>query len=120
MAARGRVAALTALWRATRAARRPGAPGLGDHLAAVPRMLGMGLTGRYPGLAKSRMLLAVLGLLYIVSPVDLVPEVVFAVFGLADDALVAAWVAGAVLSETDAFLRWEAEQRRVVVGEVVR
>jgi uncharacterized membrane protein YkvA (DUF1232 family) len=115
-----RVAALTMLWRALRAGRRPGAPGIGAQLAAVPRMLAMGFTGRYPGLAKSRILLAVLGLLYVVSPVDLMPELLLGLFGLGDDALVTAWVAGAVLGETDAFLRWEAAGGpRVVVGDVV-
>ena len=118
---RGRVAAFVMLGRALRASGRPGTPGIGAQLAAVPRMLRLGLSGRYPGLAKSRILLAVFGLLYIVSPVDLVPEVFFSIFGLGDDALVAAWVVGAVLGETDAFLRWEAEgSRRVVVGEVIR
>jgi uncharacterized membrane protein YkvA (DUF1232 family) len=118
---KGRVAAFVALARALRASGRPGTPGIGAHLAAVPRMLKLGLTGRYPGLGKSRILLAVLGVLYIVSPVDLMPELLFSVFGLGDDAFVAAWVAGALLGETDAFLRWEAEDsRRVVVGEVIR
>jgi uncharacterized membrane protein YkvA (DUF1232 family) len=84
-------------------------------------MLKLGLSGRYPGLGKGRILLALLGVLYIVSPVDLMPELLFTVFGLGDDAFVAAWVAGALLGEADAFLRWEAEDsRRVVVGEVIR
>jgi uncharacterized membrane protein YkvA (DUF1232 family) len=118
---KGRVAAFVALARALRASGRPGTPGIGAQLAAVPRMLKLGLTGRYPGLSKSRIVLAALGVLYIVSPVDLMPELLFSVFGLGDDAFVAAWVAGAVLGETDAFLRWEAEvSRRVVVGEVIR
>jgi uncharacterized membrane protein YkvA (DUF1232 family) len=118
---KGRVAAFVALARALRASGRPGTPGIGAQLAAVPRMLSLGLSGRYPGLAKSRILLAALGVLYIVSPVDLMPELVFTVFGLGDDAFVAAWVAGTLLGETDAFLRWEAEDsRRVVTGEVIR
>ena len=120
MAARGRVAALTTLWRAVRASRRPGAPGIGTLLSAAPRMLGASLSGRYPHLARGRIVLAVLGLLYIVSPVDLVPEVFLGLFGLGDDALVTAWVVGAVLGETERFLQWEAASRRVVVGEVVR
>jgi uncharacterized membrane protein YkvA (DUF1232 family) len=119
MAVKSRVAALTMLAHALRNARRPGAPGIGAHLAAVPRMLALGLTGRYPGLSKSRLAMALLGVLYVVSPVDLMPEILLGVFGLGDDALVAAWVAGAVLSETDAFLRWEADRRQVVVGHVV-
>jgi uncharacterized membrane protein YkvA (DUF1232 family) len=57
--------------------------------------------------------------LYIVSPVDLIPEIVVPVLGLGDDALVAAWLAGVVLSETDAFLGWEKERADVVIGEVI-
>jgi uncharacterized membrane protein YkvA (DUF1232 family) len=121
MRAKRRIAALTMLWRALRASSRPGAPGITAQLAAVPRMLVAGFTGRYPGLAKYRIVLAVLGLLYVLSPVDLMPEVLLGPFGLGDDALVAAWIVGAVLGETDAFLRWEASgASRVVMGEVVR
>jgi len=109
------------LARALRSSGRPGTPGIGAHLAAVPRMLKLGLTGRYPGMGKSRLLFALLGVLYVVSPVDFMPEVLLGVFGLGDDAFVAAWVAGALLSETDAFLRWEAQDSpQVVVGEVIR
>jgi uncharacterized membrane protein YkvA (DUF1232 family) len=121
MSAKRRVAALTMLWRAVHASRRPGAPGLGAQLSAVPRMLALGFSGRYPGLAKSRIVLAVLGLLYVFSPVDLMPEILLGPFGLGDDALVTAWIVGALLGETDAFLRWEAAGGdRVVMGEVVR
>jgi uncharacterized membrane protein YkvA (DUF1232 family) len=118
--AKGRVAALTTLWRAVRASRRAGAPGIGEQLAAAPRMLGASLSGRYPHLARGRMALALLGVLYVVSPIDFIPEAAFLIFGLGDDAFVAAWVAGAVLGETQRFLQWEAQQRQVVVGEVVR
>lgn len=118
---KGRVAAFVMLARALAAGSRPGTPGIGAHLAAVPRMLKLGLTGRYTGLSKSRLVVALLGVLYVVSPVDLMPEVLLGIFGLGDDAFVAAWVAGALLSETDSFLRWEAAQtNRVVVGEVIR
>ncbi len=120
MAMMRRAAAFTMLWRALRNAHRADTPGIGTHFAALPRMLRLGLAGRYPGLSKSRLVLAVLGVLYIVSPVDLMPEVLLGLFGLGDDTLVAAWVAGALLSETDAFLRWEGQHRSTVVGEVVR
>src|SRR4051812_3906195 len=112
MAARkGRVAAFVMLARALRAGGRPGTPGIGAQLAAVPRMLKLGLTGRYPGLGKGRVALVLLAAVYVVSPIDVIPDVLVALFGLglADDAFVAAWAAGALLGETDAFLRWEAE-----------
>jgi uncharacterized membrane protein YkvA (DUF1232 family) len=118
---KGRVAAFVALARALRASGRPGSPGIGAHLGAVPRMLQLGLSGRYPGLGKGRVLLVLLGLLYILSPVDLMPEVLLGPFGLGDDAFVAAWIAGALLGETDSFLRWEAQGAgRVVTGDVIR
>ena len=37
---------------------------------------------------------------YIASPIDFVPELFLTVFGLADDALMVAWLAGSVLAET--------------------
>jgi uncharacterized membrane protein YkvA (DUF1232 family) len=83
-------------------------------------MLGASVSGRYPQLARGRIVLAALGLLYVLSPVDFVPEILLGPLGLGDDALVTAWVVGAVLAETERFLQWEAQQRRVVVGQVVR
>jgi uncharacterized membrane protein YkvA (DUF1232 family) len=44
---------------------------------------------------------------YLVSPIDLIPEGLFAFAGLVDDAAVAAWLAGALLDETNRFADWE-------------
>src|SRR5262245_26097707 len=98
-----RKAAFTALWTIMRGVR--GGPQLGARLAALPRMLGATLTGRYDG--KGRVFGMLLAGLYIVSPIDLIPEAFFAFFGLADDAFIAIWLAGALLSETERFLVWE-------------
>ena len=114
-----RVTAARALLEAVRGSRAPGAPSVGERLQALPRLLGATLNGRYPGMSRSRLGMLVLGLLYLVSPVDLMPEAVLLVFGLGDDALVAAWLAGTVLSETDAFLGWERSRERVVAGDVI-
>ena len=114
-----RVAALTALWNAVRRSYRPGSPGAVRRLRAVPRMLAQGLSGRYPHLAKGRVVLAALALLYLVSPIDAVPELLFPLIGLGDDAFVAAWLVGVLLSETETYLHWERQQPQVVLGEVV-
>jgi uncharacterized membrane protein YkvA (DUF1232 family) len=82
-------------------------------------MVSAGLSGRYPLLQKSRLATAVLGSLYVLSPIDFVPELFLAVLGLGDDALVAAFVVGSLLSEVDAFLEWEEREKRTVSGEVV-
>ncbi|WP_216361955.1 YkvA family protein [Pseudonocardia sp. N23] len=121
-----RLAAFRALWTLVRQTRRPGAPGVGDMFRAFPRMAGAAVTGRYPGLTTSRLFLFVLAAVYLVSPVDVVPEIVFNVFGLVDDAVVALWLGGAVLAETDRFLHWERTDGArpgtydgIVEGEVV-
>jgi uncharacterized membrane protein YkvA (DUF1232 family) len=105
----GRKAALTTLWTVLRGVR--GGPPLNVRLGALPRMLGATLTGRYDG--KGRVAGMLLTLLYIVSPIDLIPEALLAFFGLVDDAFVTVWLAGALLSETERFLVWERDRRRV-------
>ena len=99
----------------------PGPPGSGPSWRPFRGCCGSGSRAAYPGLAKSRIALAALGVIYVLSPVDAMPELLIGVFGLGDDAFVTAWVVGALLGETDAFLRWEAARGpRVVVGQVVR
>jgi uncharacterized membrane protein YkvA (DUF1232 family) len=121
-----RAAALKALWAAVTGRRRPGGPSLTEQVAAVPRLILMTLSGRYPGMSRGRLGLLALGVLYVVAPVDLVPEAALLLVGLTDDAVVLAWLAGTLLSETDAYLQWEADRRAaptredVVHGEVIR
>lgn len=122
-----RTAAFTALWKALRGRRRPDGPGIGEQIGAVPRMVRATLAGRYPGLERSRLALMGLALVYILSPLDLVPEAVLLLVGFADDAMVLAWLSGALLSETQAFLDWERTAEpgrgpgadRIVPGQVV-
>lgn len=102
-----RLAALRALWQAVSQSRRPGAPDVGDRLRALPRLVGSAASGRYTELGRGRLALFVLAIAYLVSPVDLVPEVFLGLLGLGDDAVVALWLGGAFLVETDRFLHWE-------------
>ena len=128
-----RISTLAALARALRAAARPGEPGLGDRLRAVPRWVSATASGAYPGTSRGRLLALVAGLLYVLSPVDLVPEAVLPLIGLADDAMVITWLAAQLLGETEEFLAWERQRGRsagsrwqrsaaedVVPGDVIR
>ncbi len=115
-----RFAALGSIWRAVRAGSRPGTPGVGERLRAVPRLVRSTLFGRYAGTTRSRLLLMAAAVVYIVSPVDFVPELFVPFLGLVDDAFVVAWLAGTVLLETERFLDWEGQQHQVVPGQVVR
>jgi uncharacterized membrane protein YkvA (DUF1232 family) len=81
-------------------------------------MLRATVSGSYTDLGRGRIALIALALAYLVSPVDLVPEVVLAVLGLTDDALVAMWLGGVFLAETGRFLEWE-RSRPVIIEQPV-
>lgn len=107
----GRWAAFRALLRVVRAGRQPGAPGFGERVDALPRLVRGSASGRYPGLGRGRLAMFALGIVYLVSPVDVMPELVLALLGLGDDALVGLWLAGSFLDETERFVRWERGER---------
>ncbi|MDT4986364.1 MAG: hypothetical protein QOI74_458 [Micromonosporaceae bacterium] len=104
-------------WTALLRVFKPGTPGVGRRLAAIPRMIGATMRGEYDG--KSRLAMMTMASLYIVSPIDLVPEAIFLVFGLIDDAAVATFLAGAVLDETERFLEWERQRAMTIPGRAV-
>lgn len=90
---------------------KPGTPSLLSRLGAVPRMVRATLRHEYDG--GGRLLLLAMSAVYIISPVDVVPELVFSLIGMIDDAAVAAYFAGALLDETERFLEWEKGQGRL-------
>jgi uncharacterized membrane protein YkvA (DUF1232 family) len=53
--------------------------------------------------------MCVLAVAYLVSPVDVLPELFLNVFGLGDDAVVVLWLAGVFLGETERYLSWAAQ-----------
>jgi uncharacterized membrane protein YkvA (DUF1232 family) len=85
-----------------------------DRLRALPRLLGGALSGRYAALSRGRLVMIVLALAYLVSPIDLVPEAFVPLVGLVDDGVIALWLAGAFIAETERFLAWEHHQPAVV------
>lgn len=107
-----RTAAFTALARALTSGSR-GGPSIGKRLAALPRMLKATARREYDGGVRVALMAAATA--YIISPIDFIPEAVFLVFGLADDAVMITWLAGTVLAETERFLEWEKQRDRVVV-----
>ena len=107
-----RTAAFTALAKALTSGAR-GGPSIGKRLAALPRMLKATAKGEYDGGMRVAIMAAATA--YVISPIDLVPEAFLLVFGLADDAVMVAWLAGTVLSETERFLEWEKRRDRIVV-----
>ncbi len=115
----GRTAAFAALWRYARGARRPGTPGLMARISALPGLVGAVLSGRWKGVGRGRLALMGVAVLYVLSPVDVVPEGLFLAVGLVDDAVILGWLAGSVLDATERFIAWERGQTQIVDGRIV-
>jgi uncharacterized membrane protein YkvA (DUF1232 family) len=111
-----RAAAFTALAKALMTGSR-GGPSIGKRIAALPRMIKATTRGEYDGGMRVAMMAA--ATVYVASPFDFVPEALLLVVGLADDAVMIAWLAGSVLSETERFLQWEKARASVLPGSVV-
>lgn len=111
-----RLGAFRTIVMAVRTAMRPGSPGLGERLTAVPRLVRATLRGEYTGTTRGRLLMVMGAIAYVVSPVDVVPEAFLTVFGLADDAMVVSWIAATLVNETESFLGWERSVSRGAAG----
>ena len=126
-----RTGAFRALWLVLHRHAGGDVLGFGALLAAVPRMVGRSLRGAYPLLNRKRTIMAGLGLLYVLSPIDLIPEGVLMLLfgplglvGYADDSVVLAWSVGTLLAEAELFTQWErgltaGDSSTVIDGEVV-
>lgn len=88
-------------------------------MASLPRLVRATVRGEYAGTTRGRLLALVAALLYVVSPIDLVPEMFLPILGLGDDALVIGWIAARVINETESFLTWERNRDRTVRGHVI-
>lgn len=125
MAHRWRWASLGILLRALRGSLRPDEPSVSQRVRALPRLVRDTVLGRYRGTTMGRLALMAAAAVYVVSPVDLLPELPLGLLGLLDDSVVLTWLAATVLSETADFLTWERSGGRrrhpdVVVGQVLR
>ena len=95
------------------------------RLRALPAMFGAVLSGRWQGVGKLQVTGYVAALVYVVSPVDVIPELILGPFGLADDLAVAALAVTGLVRSVDAWLTaTEADaalagRPRTIPGEVV-
>lgn len=114
-----RWAALGLIAREARSATTLGAPSLMSRLLSLPRLIRGVVSGEYPGASAGRLIAMAAALLYVLSPIDLVPEAVVPLLGFADDAVLIAWLAASLNRETEAFLGWERMRRNTVRSTVV-
>jgi len=79
-----------------------------QDLQALLRMLRAYGDGRYSDVSRKNLALAGLGLVYLVSPLDILPD--FLPGGFADDAAVIGFVVRKLRTELAAFEAWERSQ----------
>ena len=70
------------------------------------------ITGRYRGLKKRNLFLIVAGLMYLVNPMDLVPDLLLAI-GFADDVAVLMYVFKKLDQEIKAYEAWREEEAQI-------
>lgn len=78
-------------------------------LKSAYRMTKMALSGEYEGIPKGKVILGMVGLFYLISPVDIFPD--FLPFlGFVDDAGLLLWLVKYAAEEVDKFEQWEQSQ----------
>ncbi|MFF0344936.1 YkvA family protein [Kribbella sp. NPDC004875] len=80
-----------------------------ERARALPRLLRDVRRGAYTDLPKNRTFLWVLAIVYLVSPIDILPDLL-PIIGVTDDAGVAVWLLTSVSTAAGLYLRKEREQ----------
>lgn len=89
------------------------------------RMVRMWRKGTYP-VKSLDMILPLLGILYVISPIDLLPDFALPVIGIMDDFAVLSITIPKLIKEVDKFLLWEAEQKfdtgdtKIIDAEIIK
>ncbi|MEV3980677.1 YkvA family protein [Nonomuraea sp. NPDC049758] len=109
-----KAARAAAAWRTYREVTRPGTPGMLTRVRAIPRMIGAVTRGRYDGMGKGKLALMALGVVYILSPVDVIPDFLVLI-GVADDFGVFLWLIASLLGESGRYVEHE---RRIIQGRL--
>jgi uncharacterized membrane protein YkvA (DUF1232 family) len=91
---------------AATAALSEGPMSLGQRVACIPGLVRDTMNGSYAGLGRGRLTMMVVALVYIVSPVDVLPEALLTLPGMMDDAAVAAWLIASLMGATTAYQVW--------------
>ncbi|MFF4622571.1 YkvA family protein [Nonomuraea jabiensis] len=110
-----KAARAAAAWRTYREVTKPGSPGLMTRIRAIPRMAGAVMRGQYAGMGKGKLAMLGLGVVYILSPVDVVPDFLVMV-GVVDDFGVFLWLAATLLGESGRYVEHE---RNVIQARLV-
>src|SRR6476660_9987375 len=111
-----RIGMVTMIAQSVRTAVRPGSAGLVERVQALPRMLSAIARGQYRGTTFGHVVMLGAAVFYIVSPLDFMPEALFGVLGLTDDAVVVTWLVAALVNDTEDLLQWASKGGRATTS----
>ncbi len=77
-----------------------------NDLQLLVRLLKASVSGAYTGFSVHKLVTIVAAILYLISPLDVIPDFI-PVVGYADDAAVIAWVLNSIAEELKDFKSWE-------------
>lgn len=95
----GRASTVAAAARASRG-RHP----LGARIVAIAPMLRDAFTGRWKSAPHGRLVAGLAGIAYVLSPIDLLPEILLGPFGLGDDLAIAVVSLAALMASAEDWL----------------
>ena len=75
-----------------------------DRVRATPAMIVDVMTGRWTGVGRGRIVLSLLGLAYVISPLDFIPELLLGPFGIADDITMAAVAVASLFNAAEQYV----------------
>ena len=81
-----------------------------DKLRATPAMIADVFAGRWSGVSRLRIGASLLGIAYVISPLDVIPELLLGPFGLADDLALAALAVASLFNAAEQWLDDQAGQ----------
>ncbi len=82
------------------------APALKEKFLLLGRMLKAHVSGQYKARSLRFLLILLAAVIYLINPLDLVPDFILGI-GLTDDLAVVTWVYQALAGELKAFAEWE-------------
>ncbi|GAB3538765.1 hypothetical protein GCM10027443_34390 [Pontibacter brevis] len=80
-----------------------------ENLILLTRMIKAAMSGEYKGIPSATLVGGIAVLIYFISPIDLIPDMI-PVIGLLDDATLLAWFIASIKTELDKFRDWEASR----------
>lgn len=84
-------------------------PEFGSKVSSLFRMSKMALNGEYAGVPKAKVILGSLAIVYLLSPIDIIPDAL-PFLGFVDEAALLLWLVRNAADEVERFEQWEKAQ----------